>query len=60
MPIFEYQCQRCGKEFEELIRVSKQVVCPHCGSENVKKLISRFGFKVTPKDKGEWLGGPKK
>ncbi len=44
MPIYEYQCQPCGKKFEELVlRASdeKDVVCPACRSQAVNRLMSR-------------------
>lgn len=59
MPIYEYRCQECGKEFEELVRTAKKVECPECGGK-VRKLISRFGFSFAVEDKGEWKSGPKK
>jgi len=44
MPIFEYECEKCGAKFEELISSSKQdeVTCPECGSREVTKLFSTF------------------
>jgi len=44
MPIFEYECEKCGKKFEELVSPSDQdnVTCPECGSRNVTKLFSPF------------------
>ena len=40
MPIYEYQCASCGKEFEVLVRSSSPApACPACnGSELNKKL----------------------
>jgi putative FmdB family regulatory protein len=46
MPIYEYQCQECGKEFEKLVRSissTPEVECPHCGGKKVKKAFSLFG-----------------
>ena len=46
MPIYEYQCQECGKEFEKLVRSissTPEVECPHCGAKKVKKAFSLFG-----------------
>lgn len=41
MPIFEYECSRCGRLFEELVMSSSQEVsCPACGSTEIEKLIS--------------------
>ncbi|HYG64944.1 MAG TPA: FmdB family zinc ribbon protein [Thermoanaerobaculia bacterium] len=41
MPIYEYQCQSCGKRSELLQRMADPplAVCPECGGE-VKKLMS--------------------
>ncbi|MDD4169590.1 MAG: zinc ribbon domain-containing protein [Desulfotomaculaceae bacterium] len=42
MPIFEYKCSQCEKIFEVLFLAGhdKNVVCPDCGSSELKKLIS--------------------
>jgi putative FmdB family regulatory protein len=42
MPIYEYQCERCGHCFEQLIfeRDDKKVKCPECGKTKVRKLLS--------------------
>ena len=38
MPIFDFVCQKCGKEFEKLVRNEKDVLkCPSCESKKVKK-----------------------
>ena len=58
MPIYEYQCQECGEEFEKLIRSPEKIECPECGGD-VKKLLSRFGFKMGVVDKGKWVSGHK-
>ncbi len=41
MPIYEYQCQSCGKKTEVLQRMDDAplAACPQCGGE-VKKLFS--------------------
>lgn len=34
MPILEYKCSACGKEFEELVkRCDEEVLCPDCGTK---------------------------
>ncbi len=41
MPIYEYRCESCAREFETLVlRKSEVVQCPACGSEQLSKLIS--------------------
>lgn len=46
MPIFEFACNDCSqKRFSELVGVLANptpVQCPRCGSQNVRKLVSRF------------------
>ncbi len=47
MPIFEYCCQGCGKEFEKLVFGSNpEVECPVCQGKNVTKLMSACSAKV--------------
>jgi len=46
MPIYEYYCKSCDREFETLVlRSSDPVVCPSCSAENVQRVLSVFGFK---------------
>ena len=46
MPIYEYQCGGCGAEFERLQKISDPPVqiCPDCGGDQVRKLVSQSGF----------------
>lgn len=50
MPIYEYECTKCGESFEELvlsISSEKEVHCPKCESKSVRKKISLFGTKTS-------------
>ncbi|HRF01627.1 MAG TPA: zinc ribbon domain-containing protein [Pirellulaceae bacterium] len=40
MPLYEYRCRDCGREFEALVRGSETPVCPHCTSVKLEKLLS--------------------
>lgn len=40
MPIFEFECERCGERFEELIAAEAAVACPACGSADARRLYS--------------------
>ena len=43
MPIFEYRCDACGKEFEKLVRQSDPApACPSCRSSDLAKKLSTF------------------
>jgi len=46
MILFEFFCEECKKNFEELVNSSKdKIKCPYCGSYNVKKMLSPFKTK---------------
>jgi putative FmdB family regulatory protein len=46
LPIYEFKCQKCGSEFEELVfGSSEDVACPKCESSAVERLMSAFAFK---------------
>ena len=52
MPIYEYRCQECGREFELFVRAAdkrSEPVCPECGSTRVSKAVSLFGVAGTGK-----------
>ena len=42
MPIYEYQCGSCRRQFEQRQSFSDEPVkvCPHCGAEEVRRLLS--------------------
>lgn len=43
MPIYEYQCASCGKEFELLLRNSSPApACPDCAGTELRKKLSAF------------------
>lgn len=45
MPIFEYFCPKCDKDFEILLFGKEKPVCPRCGSKKVNKLLSTVSHK---------------
>lgn len=42
MPLYEYECDACGKRFERIQKFSDPPidVCPNCGKGPVRKLLS--------------------
>ena len=48
MPIYEYRCLECGFQDEYLQKVTEPqlTVCPSCGKETFKKLLSAAGFQL--------------
>ena len=46
MPIYEYRCGGCGKEFERYVASTMgTTTCPTCGSGSVKRTLSLFAVK---------------
>ena len=47
MPIYEYRCKGCKKDFEVLQKITDEplAACPHCGKQ-VKRLISQTSFTL--------------
>ena len=48
MPIYEYRCADCGFQNEYLQKVSEppMTVCPSCGKESFRKLLTAAGFQL--------------
>ncbi|MBK8902723.1 MAG: zinc ribbon domain-containing protein [Anaerolineaceae bacterium] len=48
MPLYDYRCQACGKPARLQFSYSEygkvQPVCPHCGSLDIKRRISRVAL----------------
>lgn len=45
MPIYEYECSKCGYMFELRRRLTdsdSDIKCPKCGTQQPKRIISRF------------------
>jgi len=45
MPIYEYECLKCGERFELRRSMSESdlgVKCPRCGVENPRRVFSAF------------------
>jgi|WetSurMetagenome_2_1015567.scaffolds.fasta_scaffold437930_2 putative FmdB family regulatory protein len=52
MPLYEYICDNCRKQFTLLVGVTaeeEKSACPHCGSAKYHKIISRV-FRGRPAD----------
>lgn len=49
MPLYEYKCPKCSKEFERLLghkEADKPQECPKCQTKECKKQISRTSFSL--------------
>lgn len=47
MPLYEYRCLKCQKDFEFLQKISEKpkTKCPKCAGK-LKKLVSESGFQL--------------
>ena len=46
MPIYEYRCRGCHKDFEKYVPgASTKVACPECASGDITRKLSVFGLK---------------
>ncbi len=48
MPIYEYQCEKCGHQMEKLQKMSDDPLkeCPECEEPALRKLVSAAAFKL--------------
>jgi putative FmdB family regulatory protein len=53
MPIFDYQCRKCGHSFDALQKLGEPALtkCPECGKDALEKLLSTPAFQVKGKHK---------
>ena len=48
MPIYEYQCEKCGHHLEALQKISDKPLreCPECGKHSLARLVSAPMFRL--------------
>lgn len=53
MPVYSFNCRKCGEEFTKLVRTvnaREDIKCPHCGSQELQQLFRPFNYvKITKK-----------
>jgi putative FmdB family regulatory protein len=40
MPIYGYQCRKCGESFQTLVRSGEEPTCPSCGGAELEQQLS--------------------
>ncbi len=63
MPIYEYRCLGCGRRVSLLIRSfaaagDSRPRCPHCQSENLRRLMSRVAVLASEESRLDSLADP--
>lgn len=54
MPAYEYVCNDCKRDFTIYLSFKEyeekpKIICPHCNSDNVQKILSGFYAKTSKK-----------
>ena len=44
MPLFDFRCKSCDREFEALVRSGETPRCPSCQSTDLEKQLTTFAF----------------
>jgi putative FmdB family regulatory protein len=42
MKLYDFQCNQCGRKFEDLVQELADARCPGCASNDVAKQLSAF------------------
>lgn len=58
MPLYEYVCQGCGHQFEELTSASSKVLCPRCESEDLQRQFSVFAVGKSAGPRASFADAP--
>jgi putative FmdB family regulatory protein len=58
MPIYEYRCSKCAKEFERVVFASDEydAQCPECGAMGAQKVMSVFSASTADGKSGASCG----
>jgi putative FmdB family regulatory protein len=48
MPIYEFECTKCGTRFEEIVKAGQTAPCPQCKSPEVQRRYSPIGEGRVP------------
>ena len=62
MPIYEYECQGCGNQFEFLVLppAKDAPACPSCKSAKLERMLSRFAVSSEGIRDANWKTARKK
>jgi putative FmdB family regulatory protein len=47
MPLFEYICRDCQRQFEQFVTGDRQPACPACQGRSLEKQLSTFAVSTS-------------
>ena len=60
MPLYDFRCRGCDKEFEALVRAGDTPRCAACGSVDLEKLLSPFALSTDERRQASALASRKR
>jgi putative FmdB family regulatory protein len=57
MPIYDYQCRKCGHRFEQLVKPDETPDCLSCGARNPERLFPWSAAVSTGKTREQAMVG---
>ena len=61
MPIYDYRCRGCRRRISLLFQTfaaAEQAACPHCGSRDLARLVTRFAVVRSEESRLDDLADP--
>jgi putative FmdB family regulatory protein len=46
MPLYDFECRTCGREFEALVRAGDEPQCPDCHGRDLVRQLSTFALST--------------
>lgn len=60
MPIYDFQCKRCGHRFEQLVKPGESAACPDCGAAGAQRQSSYSAAVSTSSSRERALAGARR
>jgi putative FmdB family regulatory protein len=58
MPLYEYSCKQCDRQFEALVRNADAPECPSCHSRELERRLSVFAAHTAGAAPKSFASGP--